>query len=321
MELLQAGAISGGLVALLMSLLASLPCAWWVANVLANIRLQLGVLGIACLVLAIGLHNPLLALVGIAVVLLNGVAVVIALRSTRMGSRPDAGGRVLRVMSLNLWCKNRDSGAVLRQLEQVGADILLLQEVGRYWASALEGLGATYPHTLRLPCEGAPFGRHGPLLLSRHPILSADPQTLGGPTVRLAAARLAIGEDAVWIGSVHLIKPGDAAGFTSQCRQLEALAAWVNRRDGPILLGGDLNATATAPGFLRFLAATGLTLDQQAVPSQTLVGTYPACLRLLGVKIDHILVRGITVARAWTLPRCSSDHRGVVAEIVLPGSR
>jgi vancomycin resistance protein VanJ len=104
-----------------------------------------------------------------------------------------------------------------------------------------------------------------------------------------------------------------------QQRQLEQLAAWVNAREGPVLLGGDLNATSYAPQVRRLLADTGLALDQQASPSQAFAGTFPASLRMLGLKIDHILVRDITIRRAWTLPAPGSDHRAVVADVSLPG--
>jgi len=318
---LQGGALGGGIALLLMSLLPSLLGAWWVANVLANLRLQLGVLGLVALLLGIGFQSILLTLLGVASVVLNGAIVLCALRPPRSVAQPLADGPVLRVMTLNLLRKNRDAETVFRQVDQVRPDILLLQEVGRRWASALEGLRAPYPHVLRLPCEGAPFGRHGPLVLSRHPIVGADPQMLGGPTVRFAAARLTIGDHTLWAASVHLTKPSDSAAFALQCRQLEELAAWVNGRQGPLLLGGDLNATSSAPRVVRMLAATGLTLDQHAVPSQAIAGTYPARLPLLGLKIDHILVRGMSVTRAWTLPPTSSDHRGVVAEVALPSAR
>jgi endonuclease/exonuclease/phosphatase (EEP) superfamily protein YafD len=315
---LQVGLLGGGIVLLLVSMAAAPLATWWIANVITNFRLQLAASGLLLLVLGLLLRMPCVALIATAAVVFNGLLVLERLRPAAAAVGLPATGPVLRLMSLNLLYTSRHAEAVFRQVDRIQPDVLLLQEVGTFWAGAVSALRASFPHRVELPRVSSWPHAHGVLLLSRHPILEADQQTLGGPSIRLAAARLAIGDHALWVASVHAAKPNGRARLALQQSQLEQLAAWVDARAGPVLLGGDLNATPYAPQLGRLLAATGMTLDQQVSPAQAFTSTFPAALPVLGLKLDHILVRGMTIRRAWTLPPAGSDHRAVVADVALP---
>jgi endonuclease/exonuclease/phosphatase (EEP) superfamily protein YafD len=318
MPLWQAVVVAGGIVLLVISI-AALPLSdWWVANAITNLRVQLTASGLVVLALGLVLRAPGTALIGAAAVLVNGLIVLNSLRPATAAPPAGAPGTLLRVMSHNLLYSSRDAAALFRQIDRIQPDVLLLQEVGRFWAGALQELRDRFPFGLELPRIDLSSHGHGVVLLSRHPILERDQRSLGAPTVRFAAARLAVGEQRLWVASMHAAKPNGPAALRLQQAQLDEVAAWINERDGPVVLGGDLNATACAPQIRRLLAATGLSLDQQASPSQAFVSTFPAVLPVLGLKLDHILVRGLTIRQARTLPPGGSDHRPVVAEIALP---
>ncbi len=79
-------------------------------------------------------------------------------------------------------------------------------------------------------------------------------------------------------------------------RQMSALAQFVRRIDGPVVLAGDLNTSPWSNAFRMLRAATGLA------PASMLMPTWPAWpLALPQVALDHIFVSPeLAVAAAGT---------------------
>lgn len=316
--LVYAGTLASGITLLAVSLAATPLSGWWVANLLTNFRPQFALLGLVVLALGLAIRTSHVAAIGAAIVAVNAAVVAAGVWPASSAGASPRAGPVLRVMTLNLLFSNRNADAVFRYVDAVRPDVLLLQEVNAFWADALQRLRDRFPYRVELPRVDAAVTAHGVVLLSRYRILEHD-QLLRAPRLaQFAAARIAVEGCSVWVGSVHLVKPTGPVRLALQQRQFEQLATWVNARDGPLVLGGDLNATSYSPQVQRFLAATGLQLDQQAKPSQAFAATYPAALPLLGLKLDHLLVRDVVMPRVWTASPFGSDHRAVVADVVLP---
>ena len=91
---------------------------------------------------------------------------------------------------------------------------------------------------------------------------------------------------------------------TERDRVLQAIAEQVSHEQVEVLVMGDMNNTAFAPSFRRFLHTSGLKLQApRAMP------TWRPGL----ISIDHILLRsphGATVSHG---PWLGSDHRPVQA--------
>lgn len=83
---------------------------------------------------------------------------------------------------------------------------------------------------------------------------------------------------------------------------------------------GDLNATPWSPRFRDLVAAAGLRQARRGFGLQASWGPRPLPWALL--PIDHVLLRGPWQVRSFRAgPRLGSDHRPVVAELLVdPGA-
>lgn len=88
--------------------------------------------------------------------------------------------------------------------------------------------------------------------------------------------------------------------------QTGAVAALAGTADGPAVVMGDLNQASRS---LKALTSTGF---RGAFGHRTL--PRPRLRR----QIDHILVRGASLERSWSVATSASDHLPLVAEIVPP---
>ena len=103
-------------------------------------------------------------------------------------------------------------------------------------------------------------------------------------------------------------------GLTPAQRQVQCtyLAQLLEKEDGPVILAGDLNALPGSPE-LGLLAQAGVT-DCAPDGSPTFPAAEPRS------RIDYLYVsRHFEVERCWVVPTAASDHRPVVADLLLRG--
>ncbi len=95
-------------------------------------------------------------------------------------------------------------------------------------------------------------------------------------------------------------------------------ANW-SARPGPLVVAGDFNATMQHPRLRAFAKHAGLTEAHQAV-GRGLVTTWPLHRRAVPpfMRLDHVFTRGLAVAGAGEFSIPGSDHRGTVADLVVP---
>jgi endonuclease/exonuclease/phosphatase family metal-dependent hydrolase len=220
------------------------------------------------------------------------------------------------------------TAAALRDLD---ADVIGLQEVDVHWgarsdfvdeARALAGkldmrVFFAPIYDLDPATPGGERRQYGVAVLSRHPVLDAenheitrlstqtsDPVPVLTPgfaevVVNVRGAR-------VHVYSTHLDYRSDPSVREAQVADmLDVLAA----DRGPKVLVGDFNAEPTAPEL-----APLWTKLRDAAPGGG--GTYPALDRV--ERIDLVTVSpGVTVSGARTVASTASDHRPVVADLLL----
>ncbi|MFJ1590515.1 endonuclease/exonuclease/phosphatase family protein [Kitasatospora albolonga] len=221
----------------------------------------------------------------------------------RSDSRSTGDG--LTVLSHNVDEGNPDPAGTARALAGAGADVLALVELSRKSTPVYEReLAAAYPHHAVLGGVGL-WSRHRLTEVAEVPIMPwtravrATADTPGGP-VAVYAAHLA---------SVRVT----AAGFTTDRRNeaARALAAAVRAEPAPrAVVLGDFNGT------YRDRALAPLTSQLRSAHREAGDGfgfTYPAGFPV--VRIDDVLVRGMTPLASWTLPATGSDHRPVAARL------
>jgi endonuclease/exonuclease/phosphatase (EEP) superfamily protein YafD len=135
----------------------------------------------------------------------------------------------------------------------------------------------------------------------------------------LAAAALRLpGAEPVEIVSIHIPAPTEPASAGEWRRELRSLPG--TGGSGPVrLLAGDFNATLDHAELRRLLDRGYRDAAEQA--GVALRPTWPAGKTLVPtfITIDHVLAdRRVRVVSARTVAIPGSDHRGVLADLLLP---
>lgn len=315
------GFVWASLAILVLSLLSMQWNHWWATSLLSNFHLHLAVVGAALMAFGLVWRRWLQAGIGAAIILAN-VGLVASQLPVPASAAVAPGQAALRVMTINVLFDNRNLPALQAHIAEQNPDVLLMQEVNRRWNRDLTALNDRYPYRLPL-IEARPLlDEHGTVLFSRYPITDAVRPTLGGVEGRLTAARVSVDGRPLWLASTHLVKPSTPAGQAMQRAQLVDLAKWAETVAEPLVIGGDFNATVHMPQLDDLLKSQSLTTDLQSGQWwKVAVGTYPSWLPLLGLKIDHIMAREASIAASEIVTIEGSDHRAVVANIVLPAQR
>ncbi len=228
------------------------------------------------------------------------------------GRQPAPAGPRLRLLASNIYLGRGDIKTIVELVREHDVDVLHLVELTQENAEDLDraGLFDLLPHRVFRTADG---GR-GTGIASRHPL---QPLELAGPSrLEQPSARIELGDAAVEVVAVHPYPPTETP--TTWKAELAGLPA--APLDGPIrILAGDFNGTLDHAAFRRLLRAG--YRDAAALRGAGLRGTWPSNARFLPpVTIDHVLVdRRASVAdyRVFTVP--DSDHKAVLAELVLPG--
>ena len=229
---------------------------------------------------------------------------------------PPTDAVVIHVMTANLRLGQADAQDLVASVRRHSVDVLMLEELTQEEQDALVGAGLdeVLPHHSSVP-QGGGFGTG---LWSRFPmsdVQQPDRFTFGFVTARLAVPGVATPVRAVALhasGPVPDAAPWqhDMRGFTTF---LPTLAG-----EGPVIVGGDFNATPDTEQFRRILATGFADAADQAGAGYT--RTFPADRWFPPlIAIDHVLTRGGPVATAVrTLTIKRSDHRALLATVALP---
>lgn len=236
---------------------------------------------------------------------------------------------MIRVATFNIRHGRAERGGVdltglAAAVRGLDAEVLGLQEidvgVGRSGgvdeaALGAEAAGATAHHFA--PALRTGGGWYGVAIAVRGELTDVEGRRLTGAgeprVVTIGRVRLAAHEGpsapvACTVAVTHLQAPG-SGGTREARRQLEEVLDAIETRPGPHLLLGDLNLGP--PAVEPVLSDRGYVAAEHPA-------TYPA--RRPSRRIDWIAVRGGRVEHAWVPDVRASDHRPVVAGIVLGSS-
>lgn len=221
---------------------------------------------------------------------------VLALAPILWASRPMAppGGRGPEIVlyQKNLLFTLADPAAIVTDIRDSGADVVLLQEVSNRNLSVPAALGDALPH--QAICTAHAVGAVA--VLSRWPF-SEQPFCPEGSG--LVAARILAPAGEVTAVSLHLHWPWPF-GQKAQVEQLLPVLAGLPR---PVLVGGDFNAVPGSQAVRRIAAATGSWRGGPLRPTFLL-------RRLVPITIDHVLAPEGWAAVAQRRPMFGSDHNG-----------
>lgn len=236
-------------------------------------------------------------------------------------------GPRLRVLTYNALGYNFDTQDTLRVVRDSNADVVALQELNLETAAALtRELGDRYPYRWLEPRNGVEGGG----FLSKYAFERSADQIGGSWVGRPMAIDIEFSGRQVTLVRFHAhAGPSYVALRETQAR---SLASYARRRPGPLVLLGDLNATdsnvahALIAEQLRDAwreAGFGFGHTFPGRPTRSEGGSRPI---ILGVAVPLWLVRidyvfhspdWVTQSAQVTPAAGRSDHRGVVAELVL----
>jgi endonuclease/exonuclease/phosphatase (EEP) superfamily protein YafD len=248
----------------------------------------------------------------LTVLVLAGVVVPRALA----GERPAAAGPLLRVLTANLRVGVGDPGTLVALVRAHRVDVLAVQEFTPGAQAELDRLGLA--ELLPYRQLNATVGYDGSGLYARFPLRDGGVRrNVGGFTQAYATIQPPAGPE-VLVESVHPCAPHAVSQV--RCWRGDLAGQPAATPKGPLrILAGDFNATLDhAP--LRALLDTGY-VDAAAATGAGLIGTWGPYDGdpIPPVTIDHVLVdHRIAVRDVSVHPLPGSDHRPVLAELVLP---
>lgn len=231
-----------------------------------------------------------------------------------LGRRRAAGldGTRFRLVTSNVWAHSPDSTPLGEELAGLAADVLLLQELTMDRLADLKatGLFDRFPYSF---VDARP-GSFGSGIWSRFPLDDGEGFEAGGPP--MSRATLDIGGAKVQVFCVHAKAPMRRRWIRMWKTHLTALEGEFRAayESGPVIMAGDYNSTWGHQPFRQLLAA-GLR-DAHVDVGRALATTWP---RPSLFRIDHVLLsEGVEALAVRAGAGRSSDHRPVVADLLLP---
>jgi len=226
----------------------------------------------------------------------------------------------LRVLSANLWGGRANPQALARQIEELGIDVIAVQELSPSQAGAISEV---LPHGKLEPtpdCRGMGIALRHPGNVQRLDLRHRDARV-----VELVPGEWPDLPDRVEFVNVHIEAPHCSPPWRSLAHrreQLRALNAYLHSAPKPRrAVVGDFNATPIWPVY-RSLASR---LDDAAKryaevtrrrPRRTW-GPWYGAPRLL--RIDHAFLQGLSVGRFEVVEVTGSDHSGILTDLqILP---
>jgi endonuclease/exonuclease/phosphatase (EEP) superfamily protein YafD len=232
--------------------------------------------------------------------------------AVRVGFEALAAAPTLRVMSWNLH-KSEDEGWEVDLARYAAAhDLVLLQEAVMTDAvrSVLERAGHDWLMAGAFAWNGQ---ERGVLVAARARAVDGCTLRSFEPLFPLPKSALVVrfrlaGGTTIAVANLHGVN--FTLGLERFRDQLEAVAAELERHDGPAILAGDFNTWSQSRQEV--LAEVALRLQLKAVvPS-------PDARRVaLGQHLDHVYVRGLRVVSATAPKVTSSDHNPILVELEL----
>lgn len=246
-------------------------------------------------------------------------AAVLGRRGRDGGPVPDGGNR-LRLATVSLRLGLVPPEPVLALVRDRDVDVLVVQELTPHAERRLRaaGIDRLLPHSQVHHARPGSVPAAGGAVWSRRPMRAcgAVPGGFEQPTARLSGDG---GGPEVEVTAVHIWPPSTSS---ASVRQWKADLAALPAPEPAVLrvLAGDFNASLDHAALRRVLRL-GYT-DAARAAGRALAWTWaPLLVRFPRLVIDHVLVDPrIGVATVDVLPVRGSDHRAVVAELVVPSA-
>ncbi|MGI9523398.1 MAG: endonuclease/exonuclease/phosphatase family protein [Hyphomicrobiaceae bacterium] len=191
--------------------------------------------------------------------------------------------------------------AIAEDIRSHAPDFVTLQEISNRNLSQVKSLASSYPE--HVICRSSK--QRAVALFSDHPLIPGSAGCY--PDLNLALAQVDIGEERIWVASVHLPWPFPYA----QAAQASRVADVLSVLEGKVIVAGDFNMVPWGGSVARIARAIGGQRAGAAVTS------FPAFQPLVPLAIDHVLLPSGAGAITEARPLLGSDHYGLLTRFKL----
>ncbi len=233
----------------------------------------------------------------------------------------------IRVMTANLWGPQSDPEGLTRVLAAVDPDVVAVQEMERQAADVIADHFAHHGLDPRHSALGSGVGLRYPATFERVPMAHRH-----GWSARFRPPGWDLPVELV---AVHLVNPISWPAWRSVARrthQVSAVLDHVRGLDVPTVVVGDMNATPLWPAYRRLVGspAPGDLLGNRSGNGVVVPSGLQDAARLAGkprrtwrwrahgppmLRIDHALVRGLSVKASTVVVVPGSDHLALVVDL------
>jgi endonuclease/exonuclease/phosphatase (EEP) superfamily protein YafD len=221
----------------------------------------------------------------------------------------------VRILSVNTWYHQASDEFLAQMAQDMDVDIVVLSESSDVQASAVAD--ATDLELLQ-PVSTRTRGGGTALLVRETWMTEAAAESVAdlhltrhqNPVVEL--------EDLTMMG-VHTNAPAHSHLVDGWVNEMADLRDWASGVDGPLVMAGDFNSTTAHPELRRLVRGADGSSEMAdcggglfAAPTWPRAGT-PSPVPVL--RLDHILVRGMTCQDSGVVGVQGSDHAGIWADL------
>jgi endonuclease/exonuclease/phosphatase (EEP) superfamily protein YafD len=217
----------------------------------------------------------------------------------------------LRVLTINVWDRCANPAGILAYIDETDPDIVAVQEATAEWVERLRPLEAKYPRSYTPPR----FRPGMPALALYWRVESGEPSHRFEEGLPMLHLPITVAGKHLDFVNAHPRAPFTADRAVTHRRMLGGLTTWLNTLENPRIVAGDLNTSIWSMLYRDFQKQTQLVNTRQGYGIQ---GTWPSWLGPFRTTLDHILVEaGIAVAQLQVGPHVGSDHRPLLADLVI----
>lgn len=291
---------------------------WWIADLIANLRVQLILALVGTILMLTLLRRWKLVALTALLILWQSVAVQSAFLPAKLTSNlptdSDAAGTTFRVLLANVLTHNQRHELIVEQIRTADPDVFVILELSTELNEQLrQHFGLTHTHTV---AEAQDNGNFGIGLWSKTHLSNAKIFHLNAVNIPSIEADMQLNSQSIHVVATHPLPPVGARNFAHRNRHLSLLVKRLNENarhnDGhSTVLLSDLNLTPWSPNFEDFLVASHL---RSAAAGRGLEPTwYRWSAFPFGLVLDHgLMSENVQCTRRTILAPNGSDHRAVV---------
>ncbi|MEM9941100.1 MAG: endonuclease/exonuclease/phosphatase family protein [Planctomycetota bacterium] len=290
-------------------LFSSLARFHWVADLVAQLRVQLCIGSLIAVAMSVGLYRWKLSMLSLAVLIYSVLPIVpYFINDSNRSDRSD-----FKLVTANVLTSNQQTGRFMDWVNSENPDLLLVMEIDSNWEKALEQIHANYPYRLvQSRADNFGIGVYSKIRWDRAEIFYADSMNLESIDIRFENFETGSYQGPLQIIGTHPIPPLGRIKWRSRNQQLLKLADY-RQFDSECIITGDFNLTPWSPFFEELTDKTDTrdgALGFGIEPSWNLLPTLIGAL-----KLDHVIVsEELGVFRYRVGPSLGSDHRPIICE-------